>query len=123
MLTPNEGDILPRKRSLNGGPVDNGRHRSGLCLLDFGTLLIQVFGVDLDNMPVGIADVDLRESGGRMGLQDHAVRIVNTGILTVAFRAEEIYCRVVIRYAHRKVNVTCVEWLLTKSGTVVNDQV
>ena len=82
-----------------------------------------MLGVDLDNMPVGIADVDLRESGGGTGLKDHAVRIVDAGILAVAFRAKEIYGRVVIRHAHRKVNVTRVERLVTKSGTLVNDQV
>jgi hypothetical protein len=77
--------------------------------LEFGTLL-QVLRVDLDNMPIGIADVDLGESGRGTRLQDHAVRIVNTGILAVAFRAEEM-------------DVTRVERLLAKSGTVVNDQV
>ena len=63
-------------------------------------------------MPVGIADVDLRESGGGTGLQDHAVRIVNTGVLAVAFRAEEIYRLLVIRYAHRKVDITGIKRLL-----------
>src|ERR1700730_10681033 len=39
-------------------------------------LPIQALRVDLNNMPVWVADVDLRVPSGGMGLQDHAVRIV-----------------------------------------------
>src|SRR5579863_109006 len=83
---------------------------------------IQALGVELNNMPVRIADVYLRVSGRGMRLHDHAVRIVEVGILPIAFRAKKLHCRAKTRYANGEMDVPCVERLVTKSGTIVNDQ-
>src|ERR1700683_744855 len=85
--------------------------------------LIQALGVELNHMPVGVADVDLREPGDGMGLQDHAVRIVGMGILPIAFRAKELHRRAITRYANREMDVAGVERLRTQRGAAVNDQV
>ena len=85
-------------------------------------LLVKAFGVDLDDVPVGIADIDLRVPGGRMGLHDHSVGIVRIGVLPVALRAEELHGRMIIRHADREMNIAGIERIFTKRRRVVNDQ-
>jgi hypothetical protein len=44
------------------------------------------------------------------------------GILPLAFRAEELDCRAIVRYTNCEMDVASVERLLVKGGSVVNDQ-
>src|SRR5579862_601962 len=80
-------------------------------------------GVELDHMPVWIADIDLREPSGGMGLQDHAVRIVGIGILAVAFGTEKLDGRAVAGHTNGEMDVAGIERLFPESGASVNDQV
>ena len=85
--------------------------------------LVQCLGVDFDHVAVGVEDIDLRESGGGVGLKPHLQRIELRGILAVSFRAQELDRLAVAPDADREMTVARIDAALAaEGGAVVDDE-
>src|SRR5713101_1435804 len=70
---------------------------------------VQRFRVDLDHMPVGIDDIDLRITGGRLRFDLHLVEVPIIPIFSVAFGAQEFQDPPVTGNPNCKMNIARVD--------------
>lgn len=79
--------------------------------------------IDLDHVPVRIANIDLREAGHGASRDDHAVWIAALRVLPVPLAAQKLDHSFILRHAQREMNIARIERFVAEGRGRMHDQV
>ena len=66
-------------------------------------------GVDLDDVVIGLENIDLGESGSSPTIDDHLARVALSGTLAVALGPQAVERMAIARHPDRKMNVAGID--------------